>query len=347
VLSMTVPTARANAACSVPNQISNGQVADASAVMNNFNALSDCANGNVNPSGSPAAGNLPVFAGPNSITNGNLAGDCVTAGSLSVTCTKTSGTAFGYFATGTDGAQLTGTISANRFAGGVNADSTHFLRGDGVWAVPPGTGSGPGSGGTPTVRAYNIQSSSSSSYTVTWPTGTVAGDVVLIFGEHGWTFANPAGWIVLDNQSGSNTSGFVIAKIISASDITAGSVTITTSGVYNGVLAAVAITGSSMTGIRTPPALVRSSGGPAAGTSVPLSSSTPYQSDLILSFVGIRAATDVNFSSGFQPITRVNALNASGAIGQFTGSLTPLGLSETATSSAAGSGYYSAVVILR
>jgi len=43
-LSMFVLTPRAEAACTVPNQITNGQVADATAIMGNFNALKDCTN---------------------------------------------------------------------------------------------------------------------------------------------------------------------------------------------------------------------------------------------------------------------------------------------------------------
>jgi len=144
VLSMTVPTARANAACSVPNQISNGQVADATVLMGNLNAISDCINSVqnsvVSPSGTPAAGNLPVFSSPTTISPGNLSGDCTTSGTLAVTCTKTNGTPLGPFATGTDAGHLTGTISVNRFSNGLNADSSHFLRGDGLWAVPSGGG---------------------------------------------------------------------------------------------------------------------------------------------------------------------------------------------------------------
>ena len=146
VLSMTVPTARANAACSVPNQISNGQVADATVLMGNLNAISDCINSVqnsvVSPSGTPAAGNLPVFSSPTTISPGNVSGDCTTSGTLAVTCTKTNGTPLGPFATGTDAGHLTGTISVNRFDNGNLADSSHFLRGDGVWALPSGTGGG-------------------------------------------------------------------------------------------------------------------------------------------------------------------------------------------------------------
>jgi len=46
-LSMFALTGRAEAACTVPNSITNGQVADATAVMGNFNALKGCADSNV------------------------------------------------------------------------------------------------------------------------------------------------------------------------------------------------------------------------------------------------------------------------------------------------------------
>lgn len=344
-LSMIVPTARAEAACNVPNQIANGQVADATAVMDNFNTVANCADSAVTPSGAPIAGNLTVFSSQKSITNGDLSGDCSTTGALAVKCTKTNGAPFGYFATGTNADQLTGTISVNRFNNGQYADDAHFLRGDGTWAVPPGTGGS--AGGTPVVRASTIQSSSGSSYTVTWPSGTIAGDVVLIFGEHAYSFNNPTGWAVLDNQAGGNANGFVIAKIMTSADIAASSVTITTNGAYNGSLAAVTINGGTMTGMRAPAAFVRSTGGPSSGGSVGLYSFTPMATDLVLGFVGVRAASNLGFSTGFTALSSINATEASATVGKFTGSLGLLGLDEKATSNVAANGYYTAVVVLR
>jgi hypothetical protein len=55
--------------------------------------------GTVTTSGSPVSGNLAKFSASTVITNADLTGDCTTSGTLSVTCTKTSGTSFGTFAT--------------------------------------------------------------------------------------------------------------------------------------------------------------------------------------------------------------------------------------------------------
>lgn len=170
-LSALLATSRAEAACAVPNSITNGQPADATVVMGNFNALNDCINSQVSPTGTPAAGNLSVFSGPKSVTSGNLSGDCTTAGSLAVTCTKSSGAAFSYFATGTDAAQLTGTISVDRFNNGINADTTRFLRGDGTWATPPSGGGGGGgnwwAGQVPTVAQFPTLVHGGAAYDVT------------------------------------------------------------------------------------------------------------------------------------------------------------------------------------
>lgn len=85
--------------------------------------------GTVTTTGSPASGNLAKFSGTTSIVNGDLSGDCTTAGTLSITCTKTSGTAFGVGATEAIG-QAANTLAAgndSRFAGPTqNSQSTAY-----------------------------------------------------------------------------------------------------------------------------------------------------------------------------------------------------------------------------
>lgn len=46
-----------------------------------------------------------------------MSGDCTIAASGAITCTRTGGTSFGYFATGTDASNLTGTVASARISG--------------------------------------------------------------------------------------------------------------------------------------------------------------------------------------------------------------------------------------
>lgn len=205
--SAPIAVSRAEAACTVPNVISNGQTADATVVMDNFNALKDCVNSAVSPSGAPVTGVLPVFSSPNTITGGNLSGDCATAGSLVVTCTKSNGVPLGHFATGTDAGQLTGTISVDRFANGSNADSSHFLRGDGIWAVPPTGGGGGGAviSTIPTiVQSIHQRVNNVANANLTLPSAPTVGNLLIMIytGPGGSAFsAPPATFYFLDGIS--------------------------------------------------------------------------------------------------------------------------------------------------
>jgi hypothetical protein len=83
----------ANATCPVPNTLTNGQVADATQVMENFNSLGNCA---VSTSGSPSNGSLSVFTGSKTVSSGNLTGDVTTSGSTATTLSATGVTAGSY-----------------------------------------------------------------------------------------------------------------------------------------------------------------------------------------------------------------------------------------------------------
>jgi hypothetical protein len=161
----------AHAACTLPNTFANGQTADATQVMGNFNSVVNCANSAVSATGTPITGALAAFSGANTIASGNLSGDCVTSGTTATTCTKTNGVSLGYFATGTDSSNLTGTISVSRFNGGSGASTTTFLRGDGAWVAPSGTG-----GARPPITRLGTTGTSvatSTDTTVTWTSAPV------------------------------------------------------------------------------------------------------------------------------------------------------------------------------
>ena len=68
------------AGCAVPNTIANGQVADATRIMDNFNAVADCAEAAVTTTGTPTTGGIAVISGADTITSGNLTGDVTTLG---------------------------------------------------------------------------------------------------------------------------------------------------------------------------------------------------------------------------------------------------------------------------
>lgn len=61
-----------------------------------------------------------------------------TTGALIVT--KLNGVSPGYFYNGTDAANLTGTVSVNRFNSGTGASGTTYLDGNGHWTTPGGSG---------------------------------------------------------------------------------------------------------------------------------------------------------------------------------------------------------------
>ena len=79
--------------CTVPNTIANGQTADATEVMDNFNAVAACVDQTrdnaVTHEGSPNTGEIAVFASPTGITSGNLTGDVTTSGSTTTTLSTT------------------------------------------------------------------------------------------------------------------------------------------------------------------------------------------------------------------------------------------------------------------
>ncbi len=83
------PTSAAAATCVVPVVITNGQVADATAVMDNFEAIADCAEAGVTTTGSPSSGEIAVFSGAQTVTGGDLTGDVTTSGDAVTTLAAT------------------------------------------------------------------------------------------------------------------------------------------------------------------------------------------------------------------------------------------------------------------
>lgn len=215
-----------------------------------------------------------------------------------------------------------------------------FLKTNGAAADPVWSASG-GAGGTPTIRASGIGSYNAASVVIPWPAGTVVGDVVLIYWENGYPItAVPAGWtpIHLGASSGNYTNQGCAAKIMTAADIAAGSVNVTAGGGFNGIWAALTMTGSTVTGIDHLDYF--DSLGSVSYTSAPITGMFGVSSsDLLFGFLSTRGTMNVTVSSGLTILQTVNSPSASGILFQIGGgAMTKLGINELATLPVANNG---------
>jgi len=213
------------------------------------------------------------------------------------------------------------------------SDGNTYARKNGAWVVESGGG---GTGNTPVVRAATCTALASvSSTSVSWPTGTVAGDVVIIFAGHGWNVITPSGWTSLDNTTGTNWNGACIGKVMTSADITAGSVTVTFGGGFNGVVAAVTLKGTT-TNQFVSKASRQSSSGVISTSVAPLGT---LSTDLILCFASTRANTTCA-TTGSTDLASQSGSNASGDVASVTGVSGVFGATVTNTFGAAGTGFY-------
>lgn len=84
-----VSSTGANAACTVPNTLTNGQVADATQMMANFEAVAACTDAAIKTAGSPSAGKIVVFSGGQTVAGGDLSGDVTTSGTTAASLAPT------------------------------------------------------------------------------------------------------------------------------------------------------------------------------------------------------------------------------------------------------------------
>lgn len=194
----------------------------------------------------------------------------------------------------------------------------------------------------PTVRSSNITSSSASNYTLTFPAGAVAGDVVVVFGGHGFAINVPAGWTQIDRTSAANWNGMVCAKQLTSADISIGSVTVTTGGAFNGVFALLCFVGqpSDTHEFKSQ----QNSGSTTSDTLI--TSWVPLTSDIAVVFGSARNAISPTSSYGTQ-LQQINAAAASGVLAAATvpasGSVTTTVTYPTGSSS----GDYTALLVMR
>jgi len=209
-----------------------------------------------------------------------------------------------------------------------------------VLNIPVYTGGGGAS--TPVIRGTGIQASSAASYTVSWPSGTVAGDLAIIFGGHGFGVNLPAGWTSIDSSTGTNWNGATFMRFLSSADITAGSVTVTTAGTFDGTLA--------IATIKTPSEAIRTvtpvRNGSGASSVTVNTDGSPLTTDLVLYFGSNRAASTNTVSLGTNLRQANDGSAASGCL--YAGSPSGVGgVSPVFSYSSAGTGNYQIAVVVK
>lgn len=209
---------------------------------------------------------------------------------------------------------------------------------DPLWAA---AGGGGGGGSTPTVRSQNIASASWSSVAIPLPAGTIAGDIVVIHWENGYAISTcPVGWTSLwiSNNGGTWTNQGCAVKIMTAADITAGSVTVTAVGAYNGTYGAICITGTTVANFDKMEHYDSPGSGSIASAAV-IGMGGVSTVDLIIGFAATRGAMNLAVSANLTILATINAANASGIVFKASAAaFGKLGMNETITAPVGNNG---------
>lgn len=210
---------------------------------------------------------------------------------------------------------------------------------DSKWEPKTPTGGGGISYTPPTKRGYVCTVFNARSVTLNFPTGTVAGDLAVVWVNNGWGASNPSGWTVLDNQIGSNTNGATFFKILSAGDITTGSMTVSFANSYWGAAGMEVYETGTYTGISLAGATRTGGTTPTVSFSVTL---TP--ADNLAVYGGTRANTTPSFLLATVDDVQSGS-DASAAVGTYQPTSVSLA-AETITYPSSGGGVYAAAVVV-
>jgi hypothetical protein len=131
-----------------------------------------------------------------------------------------------------------------------------------------------------------------------------------LFTGHGFAPNTVSGWEMLEQLQGTNWNGAHYIKVLTSADITAGSVTITYSGSFNGVRAGIVFQGTQRIQIRAFECSRNSSGSSSRTLST---DATPRAGDYVVAFGSARVASAVTCNVGAQ-LRQVNATSASGVL---------------------------------
>jgi hypothetical protein len=208
-----------------------------------------------------------------------------------------------------------------------------------------GGGGGGGGGGvgliTPTIRTTPTPLSfNSASQVVDIPPSAVVGDAMFLFCSHGFEAITPTGWLELFRDTTTlQVRGAIFLRILTSGDITAGTVTVTFAGSFNGVIQPVVIEGDTISSIRDIQTVASGTG----STTMPLIA-YPNETDLVLGFAANRATSNNTLDSPWVTLRSLNAASASSVFGRISNP--DYVVTTPATASSAGSGYFTATVVL-
>lgn len=187
------------------------------------------------------------------------------------------------------------------------------------------------------IRNSALQTYNGSSVNVAWPSGTLAGDLVIILAETAFNPTNPSGWTNLYIITGTTSNGLVSYKTLTSGDISTGYVTINAAGSYFGIACVVAWIGS--------PPVREGSGIQTAGSSPSLTtSSAPISGDVGVYLSGGRNNATIVPSRG-TVLQTITASEQTGCI--YAETLSSSGAITVAFNTAnTGSGVIGAIVIV-
>lgn len=206
------------------------------------------------------------------------------------------------------------------------------------------TGGGGGGGGTPpTLRGSSLTAAGTSSVTLAWPSGTIAGDVAVIMCGSAFQLVAPTGWITLMNVPEANWGSAVIGKVLTSGDISTGSVTVTFTGSFGEVISLCTYQGSTCTGVFGINYIQSASGIASSIVATPLY----VDGCAMLTLASNRAGNVVAITPGTQlHVVQDNTDSSSGALNTIDPTAAPFDNVSAATYSTVGGGYSHIVAVV-
>lgn len=207
-----------------------------------------------------------------------------------------------------------------------------------------------GSGLNPTTRGTAIVSSvgSGASLAVSLPAGSAAGDLAIIQTGHFFalTSISPGSWNQLQRDAGTSyVNGATYWKILSSTEISAGSITVGYASSGEGVLAITVFQGATA-GIRETKTQQSGTGSFTSPVTAPSTSSAVLNSDKVVYFTMNRAASTDTVNRGSQQRTANNGSLASGCL--YTEDIVTSGAVASSFSyTSTGPGYAISIVVVK